>query len=105
MNKDEAQRRLAEFLRRRQDGIGYLPSAPWFEAQPEFHQVEGGHWLASYPELPREGILLKSDGTTFAFFGALGKLVPLLGWRVAPACGRPGRNLEHCGQRQLADHV
>ncbi|MFN7936331.1 MAG: adenylate/guanylate cyclase domain-containing protein [Bryobacteraceae bacterium] len=50
--------------------------------QALLRKLEDGSWLVSIPELPRRGILLKADGTTTPFFGALGKLVPELGWPI-----------------------
>jgi len=82
MNELEARRRLEEYLQLRRGDIGYLPPEPWLE-QAELRQLEDGHWLASCPETPRQGILLKADGTMIPFFGALGKFVPLLGWPVS----------------------
>ena len=59
--------------------IGYAPPESWSSDRLELRQLPSGDWLAAQPELPSEGILLKSDGAWFPFFGALGKAVPLLG--------------------------
>jgi class 3 adenylate cyclase len=80
MNEQEARQRLREYLEFLQGDIGYSLSSSWLSAKSELRELANGDWLASYPEVPRKGVLLKSDGTTFPFFGALGKLVPLLGW-------------------------
>ena len=103
MTEDEARRRLTEYLGSWQGKVGFLIPKPWFEGRPELRHLKNGDWLAlpskpsveaqaalqevkkrdwfaPDPEIPIEGILLKSDGTAYPFFGALGKLVPHLGW-------------------------
>ena len=79
MNEDEARRRLAKCLQLLRGDIGYAPPESWSSDRLELRQLPSGDWLAAQPELPSEGILLKSDGAWFPFFGALGKAVPLLG--------------------------
>ncbi len=79
MNEHDAKQRLTEYLRFLQGDIGYRLPTSWLSDNPKFLQLPNGDWLVTHPDTSHNGVLLKSDGTTFPFFGALGKLVPLLG--------------------------
>jgi class 3 adenylate cyclase len=94
MTEDEAKQRLSECLDLR-GTVGYLPKDILSEGQPELRTIGNGDWVASCPQMPQKGILLKSDGTYFPFFGALGQFVPQLGWPASreyilasTSCGR-----------------
>jgi class 3 adenylate cyclase len=94
MTEDEAKERLAECLKLR-GKVGYLPKDLLSEGQSELRTIGNDDWVASCPQMPRRGILLKSDGTDIPFFGALGQFVPQLGWPVSreyilasTSCGR-----------------
>ena len=73
MDEEEARRRLVEPSQKA--GLG---------ANPEFRRLPNGDWLATRPELPERGVVLRSDGRAIPFFGALGKLVPVLGLPASP---------------------
>lgn len=79
INEHDARQRLTEYLKFLQGDIGYQLPPSWLSDKPEFRQLPNGDWFVTHPESSHNGVLLKSDGTTFPFFGALGKLVPLLG--------------------------
>ncbi len=82
MNEQEARKSLKEYLGFLQGDIGYHQPRSWLTDNPEFRQLKNGDWYARNPAAPHNGVLLKSDGKTFPFFGALGKFVCKLG---APA--------------------
>lgn len=76
MDKDQARKKLAEC----RDLFKKLYSPDSWSTDPfELQQLPNGDWLAVRPQLPTEGILLKADGNSVPFFGALGSLVPQLG--------------------------
>jgi class 3 adenylate cyclase len=79
MNEQDAKQRLTEYLRFLQGDIGYHLPTSWLSDNPRFCQQPNGDWLVTHPDDSHNGVLLKSDGTTFPFFGALGKLVQQLG--------------------------
>jgi class 3 adenylate cyclase len=72
MNEQEARQRLRGYLQFLQGDIGYQLPSSWLSDNPEFNQLPNGDWLVRHPEEPHKGILLKSDGKAFPFFGALG---------------------------------
>ena len=80
MDKEEATRQLTEYLR---GDVGYLPDPPWIAEGVELSAVEDGNWLAKFPGAPDRGVLLRPDGSTIPFFGALGRLVCDLGLPVS----------------------
>jgi class 3 adenylate cyclase len=79
MNEQEARQRLKNYLEFLHGDIGYHQPLSWLTGNPEFRQLKNGDWYARNPAEPHNGVLLKSDGKTFPFFGALGKLVSKLG--------------------------
>jgi len=79
MNQQEARQRLKKYLGFLKGDIGYHMEPSWLTENPEFSQLKNGDWYARNPAEPHNGVLLKSDGKTFPFFGALGKLVNELG--------------------------
>lgn len=83
MDENEARQRLAEYLPSLQGDIGYQRSSTWLSDTPVFCHLPNGDWVATRPGCPSDGVLLKSDGTNLPFFGALGKMIPLLGWLPA----------------------
>jgi class 3 adenylate cyclase len=80
MDEQTARRRLAEYLDflGRAD-IGYRPYSSWLTENPDLRELQNGDWLATNPVVQNQGVLLKPDGRAFPFYGALGKLVPVLG--------------------------
>lgn len=83
MNEEEARRKLGEYLASLRGDIGYHPPDSWTSDELEVRQLPNGDWLAARPEFPADGIVLKCDGAPIPFFGALGKLVPLLGLPIS----------------------
>jgi class 3 adenylate cyclase len=77
MNENDARQRLKQYLKLHSD---YVPRNWCLTDKPRFRQLCNGDWLVTNPDAPDNGILLKSDGRTFPFFGALGKLVSELGY-------------------------
>jgi len=86
MDEQEAKRRLRESSK--ELGLG---------DDVELRRLPNGDCLATRPELPEQGVVLKGDGVAIPFSGALGKLVPMLGLPTSPerllGSTRQGRNL------------
>lgn len=72
MDEKEARQRLAE-----------SSQTSWLGDNPELRLLPNGDWLATRPELPERGVVLRANGPVVPFFGALGKLVPMLGLPVS----------------------
>jgi class 3 adenylate cyclase len=83
MNEDEARRRLAQYVPSLQGDVGFPPPPTWLGDTPSLYQLPNGDWLATSQVRPRNGILLKSNGTNVPFYGALGEMFPLLNWLPA----------------------
>jgi len=80
MDEQEAKERLTKYLTFLQQGdIGYRPNQYWLTENPEFQRLQNGDWLVRNPVLHNQGVLLKKDGRAIPFYGALGKLIPILG--------------------------
>lgn len=73
MDEEEAKRRLVESSQKL--GLG---------ENPVVRRLPSGDWLATWPELPERGVVLRTNGLVIPFFGALGKLVPRLGLPISP---------------------
>jgi class 3 adenylate cyclase len=56
----------------------YSPDS-WATDPFDLKPLPNGDWLATRPQLPSEGIVLRAKGDPVPFFGALGKLVSTLG--------------------------
>lgn len=74
MDENEARNKLARLF----SGDFYIPDS-WATAPFDLRSLPNGDWLATTPQLPSEGIVLRAKGDPVPFFGALGKLVPKLG--------------------------
>jgi class 3 adenylate cyclase len=83
MDELDARRRLAQYLPTLHGDIGYGKPVTWLTNNPVFARLPNGDWAATDPDTPGDGVLLKTDGTTIPFFGALGKMTSHLGWRPA----------------------
>ena len=81
MDEQEARERLTRYLSFLEESdIGYRPYQSWLTDNPELQRLPNGDWLARNPILLNQGVVLKSDGRAIPFYGALGKLVPILGF-------------------------
>ncbi len=80
MDEEEARQRLTEYLSMLQESdTSYRPNRSWLADNPQFQRLPNGDWLVQNPGRQNQGVLLKRDGRNIPFYGALGKLVPVLG--------------------------
>src|SRR5262249_7495624 len=77
VNESEAREKLKQCQGQFKDGL-YSPDS-WATDAFDLRRLPSGDWLATTPQLPSEGIVLRATGDCVPFFGALGALVPALG--------------------------
>jgi class 3 adenylate cyclase len=82
VDEKQARDKLEECRRLFSGGL-YSPDS-WATDPFDLRPLPNGDWLATRPQLPSEGILLRANGDPVPFFGALGKLVPVLGLPISP---------------------
>lgn len=81
MDENQARAKLQEYLRFCRGGL-YSPDS-WATDPFNLTPLPSGDWLATKLQLPSEGIVLKANGDPVPFFGALGKLVRVLGLPIS----------------------
>jgi class 3 adenylate cyclase len=81
VDESEARDKLKECQSLFSGGL-YSPES-WATDSFDLRPLPNGDWLATRPQLPSEGIVLRANGEPVPFFGALGKLVPALGLPVS----------------------
>jgi class 3 adenylate cyclase len=80
MNESEARDRLEKYLIKISGDTNYRPPEGWQKRRPEARQLQDGRWLFTFVTPPPvQGVIVSPDAEPTPFWGALGKVVPIIG--------------------------